>query len=144
MLHTNDRKVKQLYCCYREPLVEKRSSQPRHSPQPKQKALTPSGSVQAERGQEAAGTKPDTSRDPGLRFQEGGRVRDPKAQGEAARAAVGAAASDQEIRVIRKIEIIPEGGHTDQQIFRVDARASRGKKVPSRTFPARQEESMLP
>lgn len=59
-------------------------------------------------------------------------------QGEAGGADGGAAASDPEDGA----EVITEGGSTDPQIFSVGARASHRKKMPSRTFLAREEKSV--
>ena len=89
--------------------------------------------MKAERGEQAAEEKFETRRDWFTRFQK--RPFSKEVQGEVASAAVEAAASYPE----ELTKIITQSDYIKQLIFTVDKTALSWKKMPSRTFIAREK-----
>ena len=94
--------------------------------------------MKAERGEEAAEEKFETSRGLFMRFKEWNCLHNIKVQGEAASADEEGIAGYQGEGAM----IINEGGQTEQETVSVDETVFYWKKMPSRTFIAREEKSM--
>ena len=101
-------------------------------------ALTLFNPMRDEKGEEATKAKSEASRSWFMRLQDRSRLHSTKVPGEAAGADGEAAAGSPEALA----QITHEGDYTEPQIFNVEETAFYWKKMPSRTFIAREEKSM--
>ena len=94
--------------------------------------------MKVERSEEATEEKFDASRDWFMRLKERSCLQNIKVQGEAASANVEPTANYPE----HLAKVINKGGCSEQQTFKADRTTFYWKKMPSRTFMAKEEKSV--